>query len=99
MKTKNQNNRTAAPASEPKPDRLRISGRTILSKACERILRRDGNRIANALFERAAEGNVSCARLLIRIIEGETRTVRQRQRRADERRKQASSNSSATRVG
>jgi hypothetical protein len=75
-------------AEQPEPKRQRVRGCTRLSKACEKILRADGDRIANALFARAAEGNVSSAKLLLKIIENEARNIRMRRRQAAERRKQ-----------
>ena len=80
--------------AQPKPKRLRAPGASRLSRACEKILRRDGERLAQALFERAAEGNVSSAKLLIKIIEVEARRLRIRQRKAAERQKLAASGSS-----
>lgn len=104
MTSKNdENSRKEVPASLqketlaalPKPKRLRVPGTTKLSKACEKILRRDGDRIADALFERAAEGNVSSAKLLIKIIEAEARRIRMQRRQDLERKKHASSRSPA----
>jgi|GEM_PF-6062149 len=91
MTAKNaENNRNEAQIStspQSKPKRLRVRGATRLSRACEKILRRDGDRIANALFNRAVEGNVSSAKLLLKIIEIEARKIRLRQRKAAEKQK------------
>lgn len=87
MTSKNvENNRKAIVKGEsPEPKRQRVRGSTKLSKACEKILRTDGDRIANALFERAIEGNVTSAKLLLKIIENEARNSRMRRRQAAER--------------
>jgi|HubBroStandDraft_6_1064221.scaffolds.fasta_scaffold500022_1 hypothetical protein len=74
-------------AGQPKPKRQRVRGVTKLYRACEKILRSDGDRVADALFQRAIEGNVSSAKLLIKIIEVEARRMRARNRQAAERKK------------
>jgi hypothetical protein len=73
---------------QPKLKRQRVRGVTKLYRACEKILRNDGDRVADALFQRALEGNVSSAKLLIKIIEVEARRMRARNRQAAERKKE-----------
>lgn len=89
MKSENNNQpkQSALPttAAQPAPRRQRLGGITRLYRACEKILRNDGDRIAEALFERAAQGNVSSAKLLIKIIELEARRIRTRKRQAAQR--------------
>ncbi len=75
-------------AVSSKPKRQRVRGVTKLYRACEKILRNDGDRVADALFQRALEGNVSSAKLLIKIIEVEARRMRARNRQAAERKKE-----------
>jgi DNA gyrase/topoisomerase IV subunit B len=75
-------------AAQPKLKRQRVRGVTKLYRACENILRSDGDRVADALFQRALEGNVSSAKLLIKIIEVEARRMRVRNRQAAERKKE-----------
>jgi hypothetical protein len=75
-------------AGSSKPKRQRVRGVTKLYRACEKILRNDGDRVADALFQRALEGNVSSAKLLIKIIEVEARRMRARNRQAAERKKE-----------
>ena len=75
-------------AGQPKPKRQRVRGVTKLYRACEKILRRDGDLVADALLQRALEGNVSSAKLLIKIIEVEARRMRVRTRQAAERKKE-----------
>lgn len=87
MTSQNTENRSQEPA-KPKPKRQRLRGVTKLYRACEKILRTDGDRVADALFRRALEGNVSSAKLLIKIIEVEAHRMRVRNRQAAQRKKE-----------
>ena len=49
------------------------------------MLRRDGDPASLALFERAAQGDASSAKLLLKIIEVEARRLRMLLRQAAER--------------
>jgi hypothetical protein len=75
-------------AAQLKPKRQRVRGVTKLYRACEKILRTDGDLVADALFQRALEGNVSSAKLLIKIIEVEAHKMRVRNRQIAERKKE-----------
>ena len=75
-------------AAQPKPKRQRVRGVTKLYRACEKILRSEGDRVADALFQRAVEGNVSSAKLLLKIIELEAHRIRKRSRQAADRKKE-----------
>ncbi len=87
MSSQNTENRSQDPA-KPKTKRQRIRGVTKLYRACEKILRSDGELIADALFQSAIEGNVSSAKLLLKIIELEAHRIRKRTRQAAERKKE-----------
>jgi hypothetical protein len=75
-------------SAKPKAKRQRLRGVTKLYRACEKILRNEGDRVADALFQRALEGNVSSAKLLIKIIEVEAHRMRVRNRQAAQRKKE-----------
>lgn len=77
----------APPASdnEPRPKRYRGPAANKFAKTCKRILQREGERIADALFARAVAGDVTSAKLLIKIIENEARNIRARRLAAERR--------------
>ena len=59
--------------SEGIPKRIKGNGAARFRKACERVLRRDSEKIAEALIHRACSGDLASARLLVRIIESRPR--------------------------
>jgi hypothetical protein len=56
-------------ASEPKKKRVRGDALKRLTKATARYVRHNSDELAKALFTRALEGDVSCTKLLVSLIE------------------------------
>jgi len=60
----------------PEPKRSRLHGAARFRNACAGILRDQSDRIARAIADRACDGDVASARLLLRIIDDRPRRKR-----------------------
>ena len=67
----------ALATGKTKPKRVKGNGAARFRKACERVLRRESEKIAETLVEQACAGDLSSARLLVKVIE----TLRQRRKK------------------